>query len=111
MPTLSTRWVHHPEEVAGQRGETLATRSREVIRDWAEARGAVPVSITADDLARRSGLHRIRAGIDDEKLARIAWDEWFEAFDADNLVFIFRSTRTSGRRSNFFRLDPAEGDH
>jgi hypothetical protein len=110
MPTPTARWVHQLEEIAGEHGETLATRSHEVIREWAEARGAVPVSINADDLSRRAGLLRIRAGTDKESLARIAWDEWFGAFEADNLVFVFRSTRTSGRRSNFFRLDSADGD-
>ena len=109
MPTLTARWVHRPREIAGEHGETLATRSHEVIREWAEARRAVPVSITADDLSRRSGLLWIRAGVDEKRLARIAWDEWFDAFESDNLVFVFRSTRTSGRRSNFFRLDPAGG--
>ena len=110
MPTLAARWVHRPEDVTGERGETLATRSHEVIREWAEARGAMPVSITADDLSRRSGLLRIRAGVDEERLARIAWDEWFDAFEDDKLVFVFRSTRTTGRRSNFFRLDSADRD-
>jgi hypothetical protein len=110
MQTRSARWVHRPEDVAGAFGETLATRSHEVIRDWAEARGAVPVSISGDDHSHQPELRRIRAGVDDEALARIAWDEWFQAFEEDELVFVFRSTSTNGRHSNFFRLDSADGD-
>jgi len=109
MPTLTARWVHNPEDVAGEPGETLATRSHQVIREWAEARSALPVSLATEDPSPQSGLLRLRANSDDQRLAKIAWDEWFDAFEADNLVFIFRSTRPNGRPSNFFRLD-ADGD-
>jgi hypothetical protein len=108
MPTLTARWVHRPEDVAGEPGETLVTRSHEVIRAWADARKALPVSLPADESASQSGLLRIRSGVDQETLARIAWDEWFQTFEADNLVFVFRSSLPNGRRSNFFRLESAE---
>jgi hypothetical protein len=42
--TLRATWIHAPGERPDRNGQTLATRSRDVIRHWAEERGAVPVT-------------------------------------------------------------------
>jgi len=38
-------------------------------------------------------------------LERISWDEWFAAFDARELNFLFQEQRTDGSPSNFFQLE------
>jgi hypothetical protein len=40
--TLRAKWTHSPDEHEDRPGQTLATRSHEVIRSWADARGAQP---------------------------------------------------------------------
>src|SRR5437868_4925734 len=50
--TKRARWIHSPDERPDRRGQTLATRSPEVIRAWAEARGGQPVTATRGDDGR-----------------------------------------------------------
>jgi hypothetical protein len=44
-------------------------------------------------------------------LKHISWDEWFDAFDARKLNFIYQEHRIDGRESNFFRLQNPGNDH
>ena len=52
----------------------------------------------------RPGVLRIdfRGG---SSLKEISWDEWFESFDARDLVFLYQEQLKSGDQSNFFQLD------
>src|SRR3954454_13651554 len=44
--TRRARWTHTPDERPERKGQTLATRSPEVIRAWAEERGGRPAAAT-----------------------------------------------------------------
>jgi hypothetical protein len=46
-------------------------------------------------------------GGNDQDLRAISWDEWFEQFDARDLVFIYMEP-SDGEGGNFFRLESAE---
>lgn len=100
-------WIESPEQHAERAGQTLATRDHDVIRQWADERGAVPATISGTEHDGRPGVLRFdfpnfRQG---GRLRQVDWDEWFETFDQRRLVFLFQEQMKSGRQSNFFRLD------
>jgi hypothetical protein len=118
--TRRARWIHKPDERPERKGQTLATRSPEVIRAWAEERGGTPAAATRGKDDGRPHVLRIRfsdgdggrrngdgsnGGRSRSNLEQIDWDEWFRTFEERDLVFLYQEERRDGRQSNFFRLD------
>jgi len=102
-------WIESPDQRAERPGQTLATRNHEVIRAWAEQRGAVPATVPGTEHDGRPGVLRFDfPNFGGGRLRQVDWDEWFETFDARNLVFLFQEQLKDGRQSNFFRLDNPE---
>mgnify|MGYP001118539030 CR=1 FL=1 len=85
------KWVHGPEDRPERDGQTLATRSLEVIRAWADAR-----------------VLRFDFPGYDRELQPVSWEAWGDTFTSRDLVFLYQETLSSGRQSNFFRLDSPE---
>ncbi len=108
--TLRAKWIHSPDEHEDYHGQTLATRSHEVIRQWAEERKATPATVeSTEHYPTGPGVLRFDfPNFGGQSLKHISWDEWFRVFDERNLVFIYQETQKSGRQSNFFRLDSPE---
>jgi len=87
-------------------GATLLTRNHEVIRQWAESRGAAPATVPGTEHDGHLGVLRFDfPGFGGRSLQHVSWDEWFRAFDERELTFIFQETRSDGTQSNFFRFD------
>ncbi|HKF85959.1 MAG TPA: hypothetical protein VKB30_09260 [Candidatus Limnocylindrales bacterium] len=107
--TLRAKWTHAAGDQPDRNGQTLATRSPDVIRDWAMRRKAVPVTATRG----KDGEPRtLRLDFDGEggngrssRLEPIGWDDWLRVFESRNLVFLYQERRRDGSDSNFFRLD------
>jgi hypothetical protein len=105
--TQRAKWLHSPDEHEDRPGQSLATRSHEVIRRWAEERGARPATIGGTEHDGRPGVLRFdfpgygRGA----RLKEIDWNRWFSTFDERNLVFLFQEHKRDGNQSNFFRLD------
>jgi hypothetical protein len=99
------KWISSPEEHEDRKGQTLATRNHDVIRSWAEERGARPATV---ETSRSKGDTRtLRFDFPDfggEGLKEISWDEWLRVFDERNLVFIYQEHMRNGSTSNFFQL-------
>jgi hypothetical protein len=107
--TKRARWIHTPDEHESHPGETLATRSHDVIRHWAEERGAQPTTVPGTEHGGRPGVLRFNfPGYGGRDLQAIGWDDWFKTFDDRNLVFLFQEHQSKGNMSNFFRLDNPE---
>jgi hypothetical protein len=103
------KWVHSVDEHEDRPGQSLATRSHEVIQKWAEERGAEPATVPGTDHEGRAGVLRFNfPGYGGESLQEISWEEWFKPFDERELVFLFQEHKSSGEQSNFFRLDNPE---
>lgn len=99
------KWIDSPEEHADRPGQTLMTRNHDVIRQWAEERGAQPAT-TGNRHDGRPGVLRFDfPGYGGGRLEHISWDDWFRTFDERDLVFVYQERLKSGRPSNFFRLD------
>lgn len=118
--TLRAKWTHRAGDEPDRNGQTLATRSPEVIRDWAERRSAVPVAATRGPDGRARTLRfDFRDGGGGRgsdgrgsgsnggggRLEPIGWDEWLKVFEERKLVFLYQERRRDGSDSNFFRLD------
>ena len=106
---------------------THYTQDHDEIREWAQAREAVPSHVTSTGSRstgskstgskKDAGLIRLDfpsysgAG----SLEEISWDEWFEKFDKSGLALIYQEHTASGEPSNFNKLiahDPEEaGKH
>ncbi len=103
-PTLR-KVVASPSDHADRPGQTLETRSHDVIRQWAETRKAVPSSVLGSEHDGHLGVLRLNfPGYGGGKLVEVSWDDWFKAFDARDLSFIYQETKRDGTQSNFFRL-------
>jgi hypothetical protein len=92
------------DETPERPGRSLVTTNHDVIRRWAEARGAVPATVDGTEHGDHLGVLRFDFADESANLRRVSWDEWFETFDARRLNFLFQEERTDGRQSNFFRL-------
>ncbi len=87
-------------------GVTLLTRNHDIIRRWAEARGAVPATVPGTEHDGHLGVLRFDfPGFGGRELKHVSWEEWFRAFDERNLVFVYQETTKDGTQSNFFRFD------
>lgn len=106
------RWIHSTDEHAERPGQSLATRSHEVIRQWAEARGGAPATVPGTEHDDHLGVLRFDfAGGPDKgssRLEHVDWEEWFRTFDERQLVFIYQEHKADGSESTFFRLDSPE---
>ncbi|HZC05384.1 MAG TPA: hypothetical protein VE338_07060 [Ktedonobacterales bacterium] len=104
-------WIHSLDEHEGHPGETLATRSHEVIQRWAEERKAVPATVPGTNRGDREGVLRFNfPGYGGDRLEEISWDQFFKTFDERGLIFLFQEHMKAGNQSNFFHLERAESD-
>jgi hypothetical protein len=76
------------------------------IRRWADARHAHPAHVKGTGRRGDPGMIRLDfpgfSGAD--KLEEISWDQWFNAFDKNNLALVYQEKTASGKRSNFNKL-------
>ncbi len=100
--------VTSPEDEPERAGRSLATTSHDVIRQWAEARDAVPATVDGTEHDGHLGVLRLDFGGDSDRLRHVEWDEWFATFDERRLNFIYQEDHTDGSPSTFFRLDNPE---
>ncbi|WP_440769752.1 hypothetical protein [Natronorubrum sp. DTA28] len=77
------------------------TTDPERIREWAEARDAVPVTVRDSD---DHGHSFARQGHLEEGHEEYTWDEFTETFDDENLVFVYHEDEPSGEGLGHFEL-------
>ncbi len=66
------------------------TTDHNEIRKWAEARGGKPVTVRGTAGKDDVGVLRIDfpGGAGGDRFEEISWDEWFAAFDENELAFL-----------------------
>ena len=85
--------------------EAKTTTDHDEIRRWAEARGGRPASVKGTGGGDDAGILRINfPGGAEESLEDISWDEFFDAFEENNLAFLYQEETASGEESRFFKL-------
>ncbi|WP_330255424.1 hypothetical protein OG874_13230 [Nocardia sp. NBC_00565] len=98
-------------EGAQQAGRILVTRNHDVIRRWAEQRGARPATMPGSEYNGRLGVLRFDfPGYGGAVLRAVGWDEWFATFDARRLSFRYQERSANGGPSNFNRLEQSQRD-
>lgn len=104
------KWIHDPDEREDYAGQPLATRSRAIIRQWAEQRKATPATAPFGQDAAERVLRFDFPDAESGALQPVSWDEFFQIFDERELVFIFQQHMTAGEVSDFCRFErPAGG--
>ncbi|MEU4575750.1 hypothetical protein ACBI99_23635 [Nonomuraea sp. ATR24] len=87
-------------------GRSLITTDHDVIRKWADERGARPATVPGTEHDGRAGVLRFDfPGYGGDDLEEISWDDWFRTFDERGLNFIYQEHKKDGKQSNFFRLE------
>jgi hypothetical protein len=110
--TLRAKWIDDPEDHPDRQGQSLATRSHDVIRRWAERRGAKPATVEGSWYEDRPGVLRFDfPGYSSGRLQEVDWDQWFRTFDERKLVFLFQEQKRDGSDSNFFRFDSPDREN
>ena len=86
---------------------STTTTDHATIRRWTEARGGHPARVTGTE---DGGLLRIDFGQPEERLEEISWETFFEAFEENNLAFLYQEKLEDGAISRFNKLvDRDEG--
>lgn len=82
------------------------TTNHKEIQKWVEARGGRPARVKRTGRGGDLGLLRIDypgfAG--EQTLEHVSWPEWFEAFDENNLAFLYQDSVSGGSKSRFSKL-------
>jgi hypothetical protein len=84
--------------------ETKTTTDHDEIRRWAEERGGRPAAVEGTGGDGDPGVLRIEFRDDADRLEETDWDEWFKAFDENNLAFVYQEKTKDGGQSRFFKL-------
>lgn len=115
LPDSVTRakWISTPGDHADRNGQTLVTRSHDVIMRWAGERDAKPAAIAGTEHGNRPGVLRFDfpGGASGGSLQQVTWDQWFETFDDRELVMLFQERMSDGKQSNFFILNNPHREH
>ena len=70
--------------------ENKSTTDHDVIRRWAEERGGKPAKVAGTQPYEIRIDFPSFPGEDDETLEVISWEEFFDRFEEENLVFMYR---------------------
>ena len=86
--------------------ESKVTTDHEEIRNWVEERGGNPARVKGSGKGSGGGLLRIDypGFTGEDTLETITWEEFFEAFEKNNLAFLYQEETKSGKESRFSKL-------
>ena len=92
------------------------TQDHDIIRKWAEKRGAQPAEVAGTHKGNEPGILRFcfpkAKNHNDSNLKEISWDDFFEKFDENNLELVYQEKTAEGAESNFNKLiHPTEDEH
>lgn len=86
--------------------ESKTTTNHDEIRRWVEERGGFPARVKGTDERGAGGVLRIDypGFTGAERLEKIDWEEFFTAFDQNNLAFLYQDQLEGGETSRFSKL-------
>lgn len=87
-------------------GSSNTTTDHDTIRKWAEERGGKPSAVAATGSTDDPGIIRIDfpGYSGEDSLEEISWEEWFSAFEENNLALVYQDTTADGEQSNFNKI-------
>jgi hypothetical protein len=89
------------------------TTDHNEIRSWVEERGGRPARVKGTENKQGAGILRIDyPGFSGEDtLETITWEEFFQAFEDNNLAFLYQDETKDGSESRFSKLIERESTH
>jgi hypothetical protein len=84
--------------------ESRTTTDRQEIQRWAEERGGRPAGVKGTGEAGDPGVLRIMFDSGEENLEEISWEQFFEAFEQNNLAFLYQERTADGGVSRFHKF-------
>ena len=86
--------------------ESVTTTDHEEIRRWVEERGGRPARVQGTGANGDPGILRIEfpGRGDDDNLEEISWAQWFEAFEENDVAFLYQEETAEGSESRFSKL-------
>lgn len=101
-------WMQDANARTTEPGQFFVTQDHGVIRTWAEALHGKPALLKSG--AGGDVAEALRFQVTDKRQSEyrtVGWDEWFDYFDRNDLVFIFQERTADGAVSDLFRIAPA----
>ena len=92
------------------------TTNHDEIKQWAEARGAVPAEVSSTHEGKEPGILRFEfpkaKNHNDGALSELSWDDFFKKFDKADLELVYQDKTAAGEQSNFNKLiHPEHEEH
>ena len=85
-----------------QISQSEVTTNHETIKEWVEGRNGKPARVKGTEKDDSSGILRIDfPDGTEENLESISWEEFFKAFDENNLAFLYQTEDNAGNNSRF----------
>ncbi len=86
-------------------GAAKATVNHDKIKEWVESRKGSPACVRGTGGKNDPGILRIDfpGYSGEDTLEHISWEDWFQAFDDNELAFLYQDT-VEGGESRFFKL-------
>jgi hypothetical protein len=86
---------------------SIVTTDHDEIREWAEERGARPACVKGTG-HKTGDVGMIRLDFPgysgEESLQPITWEEFFKAFEENELALVYQEETAGGQKSNFNKL-------
>jgi hypothetical protein len=87
---------------------SYTTTDHDVIKAWAEARGARPAVVESTESSDGSGVLRLEfpdaPGGSSDRLEEVDWDRFFKVFDDRKLAFVYQEKTADGSISRFHKF-------
>jgi len=86
--------------------DAKVTTDHTQIQKWTEERGGYPARVKGTNKGDRSGILRIdyKGFSGEDTLEKISWEEFFDAFEENNLAFLYQEKVSGGEKSRFSKL-------
>ncbi len=79
------------------------TTDHSTIKTWIQDRDGRP-AVVRDTANGGGGVLRIDYGEEDEELASISWDDFFNIFEENDLAFLYQDETNEGDESRFSKF-------
>ena len=86
--------------MATESAESKVTTNHDEIKRWVEERGGHPAEVKGTELLRID----YPGFSGEESLEEISWEEFFDAFEENNLAFLYQEKTKDGGKSRFSKL-------
>jgi hypothetical protein len=84
--------------------EAKTTTDHNLIRKWAEERGAKPATVEGTGSENEAGVLRLDFVPKDKDLKEISWAYFFNKFEKEKLAFLYQDRTADGSISRFHKF-------